>query len=393
MWELLVNARNATVNNFELTLNEFKRELLEGYNNEDQMDYLRNLKKPGKMEPSQFLLKLRAANRMATQLPNVPEDEEGFSDQQLRRVFLSAMPRTWQDNFENASLTIYNSTLQEIRTYMDRQSVKDPYVPRAKPHEGGAHGNAQGRNDRNHRRGGQQGRGGQGNRNGNGNNRNGNQTNVNAGANRSTGNRTGNRIQNGDPCPLPGHGNHTWGQCRANRFNDDARNGQGNQANTGNNNQGHRYNTRSQNRPNQGQNHNVQGTNNQPRQGNNQGTNGGNPQQGETNVTQGQSFATEAAQGFTFDTIDSFFNHMDDLEVERYEGTTNVLNNRKDSESKIFENEEDITATYNEDLIPTSYLSNCQADQSGTRSFRLPIAARSWRLACDVAAPLFTCRV
>jgi len=61
-WEVLMGNRNATVNNFELSLNEFKQELLEGYTYEDQIDYLRTLKKPGKMEPSQFLLKLQAAN-------------------------------------------------------------------------------------------------------------------------------------------------------------------------------------------------------------------------------------------------------------------------------------------------------------------------------------------
>ena len=70
IWESLTNQRDRTTDNFNLQLQEFKAELLRGYKYEDQMNYLRSLKKPGKMEPSQFLLKLRATNRMATQLPD-----------------------------------------------------------------------------------------------------------------------------------------------------------------------------------------------------------------------------------------------------------------------------------------------------------------------------------
>lgn len=70
VWESVATGRNATVIGFNQTLQDFKLELLEGYTYEDQLDYLRTVKKPGKMEPGQFLLKLRAANRMAAQLPN-----------------------------------------------------------------------------------------------------------------------------------------------------------------------------------------------------------------------------------------------------------------------------------------------------------------------------------
>ena len=40
------------------------------------------------------------------------------------------------------------------------------------------------------------------------------------------GNNTQRPIQSTDRCPLPGHGNHTWGECRANRY---GNNNQGNQ--------------------------------------------------------------------------------------------------------------------------------------------------------------------
>jgi hypothetical protein len=57
-WELITDGVNPTVALFTTSIEEFKNELLEGYTYEDQMDYLRDLKKPGKLEPSTFLLKL-----------------------------------------------------------------------------------------------------------------------------------------------------------------------------------------------------------------------------------------------------------------------------------------------------------------------------------------------
>ncbi len=69
---------------------------------------------------------------MVTQLPDTPEFEHGFTDPQLQRVFLAAMLRAWQEHFENANLSVHNTTIQEIRTYMEKQSAKDPFVPKNK---------------------------------------------------------------------------------------------------------------------------------------------------------------------------------------------------------------------------------------------------------------------
>ncbi len=88
MWEQLAAEQAATVDGFNETLQTFKTELLQGYMYEDQMDYLRSLKKPGKMEPSQFLPKLRAANRMATQLPDAPDLNTGSQTCSYEEYFL-----------------------------------------------------------------------------------------------------------------------------------------------------------------------------------------------------------------------------------------------------------------------------------------------------------------
>ena len=117
-WELAYKGAEETVDEFDASLEIFKSELIDGISYENQLDYLRNLKKPGKMTPSKFLLKLRAASNLAAQLPDAP-DNGGFSDEQLRRVFLLAMPKKWQDNFEDANLTVHNTTLADMRMYMD----------------------------------------------------------------------------------------------------------------------------------------------------------------------------------------------------------------------------------------------------------------------------------
>ncbi len=120
----------STVANFNEQLQEFKAELLLGYTYKDQIDYLRSLKEIGKMQPSQILLKLKAANRMATQLPDAPEFENRLSELQLKQVFLAAMPTTWQEHFENANLSVHNTTIQEIRIYMDKKSANVPICPK-----------------------------------------------------------------------------------------------------------------------------------------------------------------------------------------------------------------------------------------------------------------------
>ncbi len=132
VWELLTGDRTHTVAHFNAQLQEFKLELQRGYKYEEQMNYLRSLKKSDKMEPSQFLLKLRLANRMAIQLLDAPEFEQGLSDLQLRRVFFAAMPSSWQDHFEDANFDVDNTTIEDIKNYMDKQSNKDLFIPKNK---------------------------------------------------------------------------------------------------------------------------------------------------------------------------------------------------------------------------------------------------------------------
>jgi hypothetical protein len=54
LWEQIIDGITKTVSQF----NKFKAELLESINYKEHMDYLREIKKSGSMEPRKFVLKL-----------------------------------------------------------------------------------------------------------------------------------------------------------------------------------------------------------------------------------------------------------------------------------------------------------------------------------------------
>jgi hypothetical protein len=161
------------------------------------------------MTPGTFLLYLRIQNSMVQELPGAPDTNAGFTDTQLRRIYLHAMPLPWQSKFEDADKAVADTSLNAMRTYFDKQHAKDPYKgqtdnnKKPKPESqfsGNRNRNSGGRNNfQRGGRGGGRGRGG-----------------------RTQGQQAGaGRIQANDPCPLPGHAGHTWGKCRANKFGED----------------------------------------------------------------------------------------------------------------------------------------------------------------------------
>lgn len=116
-----------TVVGFDATVLAFKEQLLEKEDYEDQLDFIRELRKPRDMKPGTFLLYLRIQNSMVQELPGAPLADAGFNDTQMRRIYLHAMPQTWQSKFEDADKTVADTSLNAMRTYFDKQHVKDPY--------------------------------------------------------------------------------------------------------------------------------------------------------------------------------------------------------------------------------------------------------------------------
>jgi hypothetical protein len=283
-----------TVATFDQTILEFKEQLLENKDYDNQMDYIRDLHKPQDMKPGTFLLYLRIQNSMVQELPGAPLADPGFSDMQLRRIYLHAMPIAWQSTFEDANKSVADTPLNAMRTYFDKQHAKDPYKGQTNKenqkkqqnpesqNSGKTNRNSGGRNFQRGGRGAGRGRGGCG-----------------------QGQGQQGRIQNGNPCPLPGHAGHTWGQCHANKFADAS---QGSQP-------GGNYAAR----PGRGPNRDSH-TNESPRHSN---TNG-NPQaptETKPTGTKQESFFTLGCVTINSNNPESYYDTQDDLEIKHYQPT------------------------------------------------------------------------
>ena len=129
VWDEIAKASSTqTVATFASSLDEFKKELLQAYHYLDQISYLRSLKKPGSLTPAEFARKLKAANRMAAELPDVPTGDTSLSKDELKQTFLQAMPNSW--NLMNANMSEHTHSLAEIHNYMENQSLQDQFVPK-----------------------------------------------------------------------------------------------------------------------------------------------------------------------------------------------------------------------------------------------------------------------
>jgi hypothetical protein len=69
-----------TVATFDETVRAFKSQLLEDEDYDNQLDFIRELKKPRDMKPGTFLLYLRIQNSMVQELPGAPNAGPGFTD-------------------------------------------------------------------------------------------------------------------------------------------------------------------------------------------------------------------------------------------------------------------------------------------------------------------------
>lgn len=210
-----------SMEDFEIALLAFKAEQFEDEDYDQQMEYLRSVKKPGDVSPKRFLQLLRIQNNMLKELPNAPDALPGFTDTELRRIYLQAMPVAWQDRFENADKTVATTTLQSMRAYFEKQAAKDPYVANrnnsTNSRNTGTNRNSSNglNNGRNNRR--------QGNTNnrsfGSNNRRNGDRNTQNHNFNPNNVNSYQRRVQPWDPSSRPGHQGPTWQNRRSNRFN------------------------------------------------------------------------------------------------------------------------------------------------------------------------------
>lgn len=214
---------NKTMATFAAAKASFAQSFLKKLKYEDQLEYMRNLKKPGPMSVHDFLRNLKALNRRAAMFPDA-NGGVGLSQTDLRRILFKAVPTAWQTALENSGKRYTEMSIDEVAEFMSVQEDHDPFV--AKKPAGSSNsspttnGSSNGsRNTHNSRARGNSNRGNNNNNNSRNHNSRGNRHSGsgNGNSNGSNNSRGNNRIQPSDQCPLPGHGNHIWYDCQYNR--------------------------------------------------------------------------------------------------------------------------------------------------------------------------------
>lgn len=216
-----------TVEWFDAILADF---LSDTFDTEDwhvMKSYIQTVKKPKEMSPRVFLHKIRHLESIALVLPGAPETPL-FDAQDRKRNFVRAHPKAYRQKFDEANLNITQELLVDIAKYFTRIWKREQREENQRNSRGNRNNNSGGNTNANSNANNSGGR----NRNNNRGNNNGGRRNNNSG-NRGRGNNNNNnnsrqgnsnngnrqRIQPNDPCPLPGHVGHTWGECFQNANN------------------------------------------------------------------------------------------------------------------------------------------------------------------------------
>jgi hypothetical protein len=186
---------------------------------EGMVDYIRTIRKPMSLDAKQLLGRIRHMIQATQLLPNATTPI--FTEDEVKRIYLKAFPMAWQVNFRNAGKSAAAENINAIQRYMSLQEKADP------PRNRNIHDNNNENRNRNRRSRLPMRRNNNPVRNRaryqQQNNEPRQQTNTQRGRNFNTnrnntarGSGPVRRIQDTDPCPLPGHAGHTWGMCYSN---------------------------------------------------------------------------------------------------------------------------------------------------------------------------------
>ena len=353
-WNIVVQGRARTNAEFEEALDEFLKTTFDEYNDyDDQIEYLRSIRKPSYMDPMTFQQNLTVANELLKQIPGAPDVDPGLDEEELKRIYMKSMPVAWRKKYKDAGKQTRNEDLNEIRTYFEGQAAEDPYVPRSQRHQSSNRSN-QG-NNRNRRT--------QGYRGNNNDNRNRQNYRNDRNSNRGY-NQYGNQSNYGNN---NNQGNYRSNYQRNNNYNRYNNNNNGNERSNNDNRQGgnQRYNTR----------HRFANDNNgNNRYGNRQGDSHHN------DAASGQNTAQGSNEQNSNNTEDNYF--IEDYDVENvaqeYHEETDDL---EDSYYLHTDDPEDVNFENNElqDGVPTTlatakavnhkkgnHLFKCLLDSGGT---------------------------
>ena len=144
VWNTIIGQTQMNLIDFTASQDSFKRSRFMGDSYEQQVKFLKSIKKPKDIEPSLFNALLSYHNLLLRELPGVPAVAADAS--------LSA-PKIRQEKFEDASKTTSNTSLQELQDYMQTQSDRDSaksLAPDKFPKKGNRNNGSYGNNNHNH---------------------------------------------------------------------------------------------------------------------------------------------------------------------------------------------------------------------------------------------------
>mmetsp|Transcript_10792 Transcript_10792/g.15591 ORF Transcript_10792/g.15591 Transcript_10792/m.15591 type:complete len:95 (+) Transcript_10792:655-939(+) len=88
----------------------------------DQLNYLRNVRKPRDMTPEEMISRLQYINLMIPEFIDAT-DADMLSDEEIKDIIYRAMPASWKTNFVNSGKEIHEESLESIERYMSTQQT------------------------------------------------------------------------------------------------------------------------------------------------------------------------------------------------------------------------------------------------------------------------------
>merc|ERR1719215_2554485 len=82
------------------------------------------------MSVETFERELQILNDYAIQFPDAPDDAEGLTNDEMKRLFYHAMPTSWQPAYTYAGYRYNTSTFDQLLKFMEIQEELHPYQPR-----------------------------------------------------------------------------------------------------------------------------------------------------------------------------------------------------------------------------------------------------------------------
>ena len=139
--DLCDGLQDLSIDNFNLTFEAFKMEITRKLNYQDQLEYIRTLRKPGPMSVDDFSREMTILNDLAKQFPDAPINPPGIGEDEMVRLFFHAMPEAWQEAYVSAGYRYYSSTFNEVYDYMEAMEETDPFEPDKKTSGNKSNGN------------------------------------------------------------------------------------------------------------------------------------------------------------------------------------------------------------------------------------------------------------